>query len=423
MDRDTAAARLQARARGAHVRSIKPHKKYPSFDDERGFNLKLYEKFSPGFSYCQENVSFKDFEAGVLKNGANKVGGYKRTALMWAIRNKLEDHYLFLLDKCKCDLTMQDELGLTALHIAMMNDWNSVKTNKAAKCLIQAAGASLDLKCNEGVTPLHKAINTQSYAVSKLLIDKGFDVNAIERNGQIGGWNTPLHYAAKFNCLSICCLLIDAGAKRNIKNYEEFTPLELAEHYVKHSATNFLQVSPMIIEVLKTYQPNMNPNPYADNILADSMNSRCEEYVYDEVDFSEIGGTPEFAAREERENAERLRNFETLQIAIASASAGASEEPDVTATATDNKSNNMESPVQVDSSSFNIQDENSESSAANSGINSDAAAVKIQARIRGAQVRGVQVQQEQSESGLVASPPKNPKPSFNRPGNSTIKEA
>ena len=85
-------------------------KKYPSMKDKVvPSNPELYEKFSPGFKYCQPKTTIIQFQEGVRAKGANALGGYGRTALMWACANGKEDMYTFLQEQ-NADLNIQDEV-------------------------------------------------------------------------------------------------------------------------------------------------------------------------------------------------------------------------------------------------------------------------------------------------------------------------
>ncbi|MEH1771269.1 MAG: ankyrin repeat domain-containing protein, partial [Nostoc sp.] len=72
---------------------------------------------------------------------------------------------------------------------------------------------------NYGETPLHLAVSQGNKQVVELLIAKGADVNAKNKDG-----NTPLHLAYD---LDIVKLLIAKGADANAKNNDDMTPAEL----------------------------------------------------------------------------------------------------------------------------------------------------------------------------------------------------
>ena len=85
-----------------------------------------------------------------------------------------------------------------------------------------AAGADVNAKGENGVTPLHW---TETEEIAELLIAKGADVNAKDKRGQ-----TPLHFAAFKGHKKIAELLIAKGASVNANGYMEQTPLDVATH-------------------------------------------------------------------------------------------------------------------------------------------------------------------------------------------------
>jgi len=61
--------------------------------------------------------------------------------------------------------------------------------------------------------------------IKRLLQDHG---KALDVNFQDGTGNTALHYTAQQNHLDAATILLDAGAKLNVKNLQGDTPLHLA---------------------------------------------------------------------------------------------------------------------------------------------------------------------------------------------------
>ena len=99
-----------------------------------------------------------------------------------------------------------------------------------------ASGTDVDVKDEEGATPLHYAATKE---ITELLIANGADVNAKDKYGR-----TPLHYAVD---REIAELLIANGANVNAKDGDGETPLDLTnteiadllrEHGGKHGVIN-----------------------------------------------------------------------------------------------------------------------------------------------------------------------------------------
>ena len=87
-----------------------------------------------------------------------------------------------------------------------------------------SAGADVNVKGEEGLTPLHLAAFGGHKEIVELLIAKGADVNAKGRSG----W-TPLHFAANGGHREVAKLLIAKGADLNAKTSDGVTPLDWAE--------------------------------------------------------------------------------------------------------------------------------------------------------------------------------------------------
>jgi len=88
---------------------------------------------------------------------------------------------------------------------------------------ILAAGVDKDVRDSMGATALHEAVLQPNVMVVKLLLDNGFNPNAVTKNG-----DTPLHFAVAANNIAAARLLLQCGADKRIKSIDGFTPLDKA---------------------------------------------------------------------------------------------------------------------------------------------------------------------------------------------------
>ena len=124
---------------------------------------------------------------------------------------------LYLLIEQGVDLTEMFINGESALDIAIHYDQFYI-----TRLLINLFDCKKLVNLNNGMTPLHHAVLHNNTNIFYLLVDNGFDLNAIDSQG-----NTPLHYAVKGSLL-YTDLLLEFGANPNVSNYKGNTPLHLA---------------------------------------------------------------------------------------------------------------------------------------------------------------------------------------------------
>lgn len=107
-------------------------------------------------------------------------------------------------------------LSITALHVAVITDQQDIAE------LLLAKGANANAKDKEGKTPLHRAVELNKAHIAELLLAKGADPNPRTSDGM-----TPLHLTAKSG-ESIARVLLAHRADPNAVNNELYTPLHLA---------------------------------------------------------------------------------------------------------------------------------------------------------------------------------------------------
>lgn len=158
----------------------------------------------------------------LLQHGADvhKKSNNGQTTLMAAARNHDAELVNFLLEK-GIDVNAQDNEGMTALMAGLgTGQLNDVKiTSQLLK-----AGADVNLKINDlGVTALHRAASGGIPENIQLLIGAGAEVEA-KTNELL----SPLHYAAYHHQVSAAEELLKNGAEVEAKSSQGWTPLASA---------------------------------------------------------------------------------------------------------------------------------------------------------------------------------------------------
>lgn len=191
----------------------------------------------------------------LLDNGADmnvSVGMDNMKVVQWAMFTKKKDTVELLLDRgadlgptpligpaSQGDLEMMEllvsrgadinEKRLASISVRDKQEWEaaihvvatSCKTNSIAWLL--AHGAPVDDPGAFDRTPLISAINDRCLAGALLLIEKGANVNAVDRLNM-----TPLIYAARTGDSNLIQNLLDRGADVNFKGKSGMTALDTA---------------------------------------------------------------------------------------------------------------------------------------------------------------------------------------------------
>lgn len=183
--------------------------------------------------------------------------GDGRTPLMWAASARAEDVMELLLER-GTDPSIEDRQGRTAA------DWKQL-TKPSAPDTLPPGGSSMieqrapasfiaavfhsDLDAVRtflaegadanglylGATGLHLAAEKGDWAISKLLLDKGADINALDINRE-----TPLMWAIANGHLDLAQLLVDEGAGIDHQSHFDQTALGLAVQMRQKATAEFL---------------------------------------------------------------------------------------------------------------------------------------------------------------------------------------
>ncbi len=160
---------------------------------------------------------------------ADAMAGDGRTPLSIAAATNGASETVRALLRRGAKVDIVDRAGMSPLlSAAFANDVASVR-------LLLDAGADANARGATGFTPLMGAAMTGNVDLAQVLLDAGADVNAVsnESNGEVThgpiaiGYMTPLHFAAQKN-LEIVKLLLESGAKVNVRDVRGMTPLMIA---------------------------------------------------------------------------------------------------------------------------------------------------------------------------------------------------
>jgi cytohesin len=153
---------------------------------------------------------------------------YKYTPAHYATRNNhvhcLKRLRNFEGDKVRNETNSFEPLIITAAKY----------DSKDAALWLLESGESTEVRCKDGMTPLHYATISDSRNVTLLLLRQGADVNSKDNN-----LLSPLHYAVLKRRIDIGILLLAWKADLHAETKEHLTPLHLA---AKEDELDFLKI-------------------------------------------------------------------------------------------------------------------------------------------------------------------------------------
>ena len=181
-------------------------------------DLKINIGWTPLFKACYDG--YRDIAELLLNKGADvntqNNGGF--SPLWSAVERNHADVVELLLDNINIQVDIKLQNGLTPLRKACYN------RNLKIAGLLLAKGADVNAQDNYGYSPLWEAVKNNHLDVVKWLLDqRGIQVDLKKNNG----W-TPLLMACHGGYRSIVTLLLNKGANVNAQGNEGFSPLYIA---------------------------------------------------------------------------------------------------------------------------------------------------------------------------------------------------
>lgn len=155
----------------------------------------------------------------------------------------------------------QDHRGYTALHEAAENG-----SENLARILVEEYHADLHAKLLNGSFPIHIGAQSGRDECVKFFLSKNVDINCVNDERR-----TPLHTAVDNRRASTVRVLVAAGARLDLVDQHDMTPLDLAEFHVAKKGNLFawdLETFKQIVKILtdewnKQHPENAKPAPVA----------------------------------------------------------------------------------------------------------------------------------------------------------------
>ena len=178
-------------------------------------------------------------QAPVIRRAASETD----LALIQAAQEDMEPGRVKALLDQGAEVNIRDDEGKTPLHHAAFSG------SRAIAELIIAKGPEINIKDANNMTPLHIAAWRSMVEVTELLLENGADVNAVDDTGE-----TALHMAAKVGQAAIASLLITKGAPIDAKQSNGATALHMAANTCRHEVVKVLLEAGAKVNELDAYK-------------------------------------------------------------------------------------------------------------------------------------------------------------------------
>mmetsp|Transcript_28556 Transcript_28556/g.70373 ORF Transcript_28556/g.70373 Transcript_28556/m.70373 type:complete len:416 (+) Transcript_28556:83-1330(+) len=164
--------------------------------------------------------------------------GLGQTPLQVAAEKGFVDIVKILVEQLKVEVDVVDEAGWTALHWACAIRRSGGGADDSIVKILLGAGASIGVVTKDkGDTALHLAAANGHFAIVKMLVATGANVNRTNEDGA-----TPVHVAAQRGHADIIAFFNANGADMGRRNSTGNTPLHLA------SASNRIDALEMLVK-------------------------------------------------------------------------------------------------------------------------------------------------------------------------------
>lgn len=135
----------------------------------------------------------------------------------------------------KCfDVNGRDSFGRTPLHWTVLAHRGRLDDVVSIARLLLSRGASANVRCAEGKSAFHVAIEEGCVELVEILLEYGADINSLL------GEETPLHVSVTKSNKAVIKMLLQKGAIVNAKTKYEKTALHIAAEHAKYEAVKIL---------------------------------------------------------------------------------------------------------------------------------------------------------------------------------------